>query len=325
LKFRREYLILAVVIAALCVYLFTRQSDRTLYELPRLPEVSGSAVTKIEIEKPSGTIVLEKADESWFIGDRKYPAAKNKVTQMVDTIEDLTLTALIAESGDYVRYDLTDEKKISVKAYAGDRPVREFDIGKTGPSFRHTFVKLAGDPQVYNARDNFRNKFDRTVEELRDKYVLNFASSDIERIELIQGEERLILTRQEAPLEQPQATQAQEGEKPSAIKSEMIWQTAGGRRADAAAVDRLLSTMAQLECEKYITDRTKKDFSDPIYRIQLKGPQEFSLSIFAKQTDNAEQYPAVSSQNDYPFFLPDWRGDSLMPEFDELVTAEDGK
>jgi hypothetical protein len=322
LKFRKEYLILAVVIGALCVYLFTRQTDRTLYELPRLSEVPGKDITRIEVNKPTGSVLLEKADENWLIGEKKFLAADNEVSQMVDTIEDLTLTTLISESGDYTRYDLTDEKKISVKAYDGDRLVREFDIGKAAPSFRHTFVRLPGDPRVYHARDNFRSKFDKSVADLRDKYVLSFAGSDIQQVELIKGQDRLIFNRREVPIEKAQSTAAEEGETP-AIKSEMIWKADDGRRADGAQVERLLSTLAQLECEKYITDHTKADFTDPIYRIRLQGPQEFSLSIFAKQNKNDKHYPAISSQNDYPFFLPDWRAESLMPEFGELVTADE--
>ena len=191
---KKEYLILAAVIVGLSIYLFARKTDRALYELPQLPEVSGKKISKIEISGPEGTTVLNRADEDWRIGPQKYPASKNKVQQMIDTIEDLKLTALISEAKDYIRYDLSDDKKISVKAWIGDSLSREFEVGKAASSFQHTFVKLAGDPKVYHARDNFRNKFDQDVNDLRDKSVLSFTVSDIQEVKLVAVEHGQNLT-----------------------------------------------------------------------------------------------------------------------------------
>ena len=169
MKLKKEYVILAVVIVGLSIYLLTRQTDRTLYRLPQLPPVSAKSITRIDINGPEGMISLNRADDSWTIGEQKYPADRAKVSRMLDAISDLSLTAMMSESKDYVRYDLTDKNKISVKAWAGTTPERELDIGKVGPSFRHTFVKLAGDANVYQARNNFRTTFEQGVEDLRDK------------------------------------------------------------------------------------------------------------------------------------------------------------
>jgi len=318
MKMKKEYLILGAVIIGLSVYLLARQTDRALYELPQLPEVSGKKISKIEISGPEGTTVLNRADEDWSIGPQKYPASKNKVQQMIDTIEGLTLTALISESKDYIRYDLSDDKKVSVKAWTGDSLSREFEVGKAASSFQHTFVKLADDPKVYHARDNFRNKFDQKVNDLRDKSVLSFTVSDIQEVNLAKGSQSLLFGRKEAPLDKKSASETAEKNQP-AIKAEMVWQTADGRRADQAKLDRLLSTLAQLNCEEYINDRKKKDFSDPIFTVQVKGTQEYSLSIFAKLKDDADNYPAISSQNEYVFLLEGWKADSLMPKLDEIL------
>lgn len=315
---KKEYLILGAVIIGLSLYLFARQTDRALYELPQLPEVSGSKISKIEISGPEGATMLNRADEDWRIGAQKYPAAKNKVQQMIDTIEDLTLTALISESKDYTRYDLSDEKKVSVKAWTGDSLAREFEVGKAASSFQHTFVKLAGDPKVYHARDNFRNKFDQSVNDLRDKSVLSFSANDIQAVSLVKGSESLMFGRKEAPLDKKSDSETADKNQP-AKKTEMVWQTADGRTADQTKLDRLLSSLAQLSCEEYIDDRKKEDFSDPIFTIQAKGTQEYSLSIFAKLKEDSDNYPAISSQNEYVFLLEGWKADNLMPKLDEIL------
>jgi hypothetical protein len=318
MKMKKEYLILAAVIVGLSIYLFARKTDRALYELPQLPEISGKKISKIEISGPEGTTVLNRADEDWSIGPQKYPASKNKVQQMIDTIEDLKLTALISEAKDYIRYDLSDDKKVSVKAWTGDSLSREFEMGKAASSFQHTFVKLADDPKVYHARDNFRNKFDQSLNDLRDKSVLSFTVSDIQEVNLTKGSESLMFGRKEVPLDKKSDSETAEKNQPP-IKAEMVWQTADGRKADRAKLDRLLSTLAQLSCEEYINDRKKEDFSDPIFTIQVKGTQEYSLSIFAKLNEDADNYPAISSQSEYVFLLEGWKADSLMPKLDEIV------
>ena len=318
MKMKKEYLILAAVIVGLSIYLFARKTDRALYELPQLPEVSGKKISKIEISGPEGKMVLNRADEDWSIGPQKYPASKNKVEQMIDTIEDLTLTALISESKDYIRYDLSDDKKVSVKAWTGDSLSREFEVGKTAPSFQHTFVKLAGDAKVYHARDNFRNKFDQSLNDLRDKSVLSFAVNDIQEVNLTRGSESLMFSRKEASTDKKSDSETADKKQPPK-KAEMAWQTADGRKADQAKLDRLVSTLAQLNCEEFIDNRKKEDFSDPIFTIQVKGTQDYTLSIFAKLKEDADNYPAISSQNEYVFLLAGWRADSLMPKFDEIV------
>lgn len=322
MKLKKEIVILVVVIVGLSIYLLTRQTDRTLYRLPQLPPVSAKSITRIDINGPEGMISLNRADDSWTIGEQKYPADRAKVSRMLDAISDLSLTAMTSESKDYVRYDLTDKNKISVKAWAGTTPERELDIGKVGPSFRHTFVKLAGDANVYQARNNLRTTFEQGVEDLRDKSVLSFAASDIQEIRLTKGTEAMTLVRHEAPLaeetrEKKESDTAKEA--PPPLKAIMVWQANDGRTAASAKVDELLAAVSQLACEKYITDHVTADYKDPIYTLELEGQKAHRLSIFAKQNETDTSYPAVSSDSPYPFFLADWKAKQLMPAFGDLL------
>lgn len=323
MKLKKEYVILAVVIVGLSIYLLTRQTDRTLYRLPQLPPVSAKSITRIDINGPEGMISLNKTDDDWTIGEQKYPADRAKVSRMLTAISDLSLTAMMSESEDYVRYDLSDKNKISVKAWAGTTPERNFDIGKVGPSFRHTFVKLAGDTNVYQAQNNFRTAFEQGVEDLRDKVVLSFAASDIQEIRLTKGTETMTLARHEAPLAETETGEKEEGdttkETSSPLKAKMVWQTNDGSTAASAKVDELLAAVSQLACEKYITDHVTADFKDPIYTLELEEQKVHRLSIFAKQTESNTSYPAVSSDSPYPFFLAEWKAKQLMPTFEDLL------
>lgn len=324
MKLKKEILILAAIIIGLSIYLVARKQDRALYDLPKLPPVSGSEITRIEIVGPQVKLVLNRADQKWTVGSEKYPAAGTKVQQMIDTIEGLTLTELISTSGDIARYELTDDKKILVQAWAGDALQREFEIGKTAPSLRHTFVRIAGNSNVYNARDNFRSKFDQPVADLRDKQVLSFPISEIQQVQLTKGAESLLLERKAKALEQSAAQPTDEAAG-APVKAEMIWQSADGVKANQARLDSLLSALSQLSCDSYVADRRKEDLSAPIYQIRVKGSRDYDLAIFNKMGEGADTHPAISSQSAYPFFLPERQTKNLMPEFQELLQPSENQ
>jgi hypothetical protein len=318
MKLKKEYIILALIIVGLSVYLYMRKGDRTLYELPILPEVANKDISKIEISKGDTSIVLNKKDEQWFIGPRQYPADQNKIKAMLDVLDSLTLTTAVSESKDYLRYELNDAKKINVKAWQADTLRRNFDIGKTASTFRHTFVKIDTDERVFHARDNFKNTFDQTTDKLRDKKVLSFETADIDEILITKDQATLTLTRTEAPEEKaPQTEDQSDAQTPPAPK--MLWQSADGKLGDDASVKRLLSSMSNLRCDTFIDDRKKEDFTSPLYTVQLKGGQEYKLSIFAKPKEEDPNYPATSSASDYPFLLSKNVADKILKNPEDLM------
>ena len=302
MKIKKEYIVLILIIAALCAYLVKRSSDRSSYQLPDVPQVSQKEITRMQITKGESAIVIDKQDSNWYIAPAKYPADANKVKTMLDNVEKITLTALVSESEDYHRYELSEDQKINVKAWQGDSLKRDIDVGKTAPSFRHTFVRTAGNNRVFHAQGNFRNAFDLTVDDLRDKSVLVIKPEDVQQIQITKENQSVTLTRAQPPVavEAPQAEKSADQADPA---KEPTWQSTDGREIDAAALDRMLKSIANLRCEKFIEDRKKEDFSAPLISVQLKGAREQSLSIFAKTGDKDDGSPAISSDSDYPFIL----------------------
>jgi hypothetical protein len=318
MKIKREYIILVAVILALSLYLVLRSPDRTHYQLPELEEIVAMDISKIEISTPDVSVVLNKKDDRWHIAPEGYLADTEMVGKMLDVMEKLTVTALVSESKSYTRYDLDNEKTMSVKAWTGDKLTREFAVGKAATSYRHTFVKLSNDDGVYHAAGNFRGQFDLTVDKLRDKSVLSFDQTEIQEIHIAKDEEVIVLGRKEIPVEVSASQEADPQALPSP-KVELAWQSADGRKADETKLSRLLTTLSTLKCEKYINDQKKEDLTSPIYTLQLKGVEEHRLSIFAKTDKEAKNYPAVSSANDYPFLLPEWQANNLMKKPNELL------
>jgi len=313
MKIKKEYIILALVIIALTVYLVMRSSDRTHYQLPDIPQAAAKEISRLQITKGKASIVLNKKDNKWYIAPDEFPADANKVKNMLNAIEKFTLTALVSESKNYNLYDLDEEKKINVKAWQGENLRRDVDLGKTASSFRHTFVRPAGDERVFHARGNFKNNFDFSVDDLRDKLVLALSPADIQLIRVIKDQLTLTFSKNQAPVVVDN-TKAEKKSDPAPGAKKSAWQAADGRPVEETAVNQLLNAVSDLRCEKFINDRQKEDFTSPLFTLQLKGAQEYSLSIFAKTADKDTDFPAVSSGSNYPFLLSGSQVDRIMKD-----------
>lgn len=318
MKVKKEYIILILIIIGLSVYLFMRSSSRTLYQMPQLDALKQSEITKIEISQGGNSVILKKKDNQWHLEPTGFLADKIKVNAMLNVFEALALTALVSESKDYNRYDLHAEKRITVKAWQQEALKRNFDIGKAATSFRHTFVRLNGDSRVFHARDNFRDKFDFTIDNLRDKTVLSFKTNDIQQVQIIKDKTSVKLVRREVPFT-PATAQQQKTETAPAATVKFEWQNDDGEKGDDRSLNRLLTTLGDLKCADYINDRQKDAFSAPIYTVKLKGIHDYQLEIFAKLQTDDKKYPAVSSGSDYPFWVSDNQVQQIMINPEEML------
>lgn len=326
MKIKKEFIILGIIICGLLIYVFQRKADQINYQLPVIPPVAQRELNKIELSKGETPIVIMKKDDRWYIDPPGYLADSNKVKGMLDGIEKFSLAALVSESKNYNRYDIDDQNKIQIKAWQGETLKRDFLVGKTAAGSRHTFVRLAGDDRVYQAQENLRGTFEVTVDNLRDKTVLAFDSSEIQEIKVTKGDESMTLTRAPETAEDSPAKGADDqSAEPPVEKVKTAWRTADGKKVDETRLNRLLSTLSKLNCQKYIDERQKEDFADPVYAIVLKGMQEYSLSIFASAGEGNENYPAVSSGSDYPFELSKWQAEEFLKAPDEIVEKPKGE
>ncbi len=343
-KVKKEYIILAVVIAALLLYLVLKKTDKVHYELPGLKPIETKVLTKIEIKKPDETLTLVKKDDKWLIDPKGYPTDETKITGITGTVKDLKLTALASKAKNYSRYDLAKDKVILVKAYQEDKVVREFGIGKTTPSNNHTFVKIEGDDNVYHAAKSFRRDFDKKTADLRDKVVMKLDKNEISEIQLDKKEgEKYLFTKTAKPVETPEEKKAEDKTEdkteekktedkeaaqptPPTPPTETIWASADGKEGNKSNLDAILSQLADLKCDEYIEDKTPEDFKDPVFTVRLKGTKDYTLFIYEKfekknkeGESGVEKYPMVSSESPYPFLLSKYAAERLMKKEEDLL------
>jgi hypothetical protein len=320
MRIKKEYAVLAAVIVALSLYLALRSKDRTHYSLPEVTAPDRETIGRIVFSHGVSSVVLERSGDEWRIKPEGFKADKGSVDRMLDAIAGFSIGALVAESGNYALYDLEGDKRIKLEAYSGADVALAVDIGKTAPTRMHTFVRLEGRDGIYQAAGNIRNTFETDAAKLRDKTAVSFDAGEVTGINIVSGDGSIDLAKSLPVRAQgaendslPPAAEAS-GAAPAAI-----WITADSREADSRAVDQILNSLSNLMCESYLEGRAAEDLGVPVYTVMVRAAQTVTLSIYAME---GEKYPAVSSQNEYPFLLPKWRGDQIMKRPSDLLKNE---
>ena len=95
MKIKKEYIVLSVIIVSLVLYLILHNPDRTLYDLPKTPDVEKKKISKIEIKKQDVSILLNKKTDQWQIAPHGYLADTGKINNMLAVIAGFTLTFLM--------------------------------------------------------------------------------------------------------------------------------------------------------------------------------------------------------------------------------------
>lgn len=296
---KKEYIILVLVILGLSLYILFGKPKSTHYNLMSLPEIKESKFTKIRLNASDGSILFKKRDGRWFVGEKAYPADEQKIKRILDVLDDLQVTALVPESGNFARYDLGEDKKIRVRAWTGQDMMRDFTVGKLAPTRRHTFVSLSKEKNVYHAPGSFRNYFEGKLAAFRDKTVLAFTAKQIKELRVIFKDSSWSVLKQELK-SSDLAEKPKEGQQGDA--HQQVWQTAEGKKIARDKVQDFLSYINNFECKSYIQDMGRGNLKDnPLkLKIVLKGTQEHSLSIYDSD-DTKESYPASSSDSKYVF------------------------
>ena len=318
---KKEYFILAALIALLSAYLFMNRENTGNYALPNLPSLEVSEITGIDIETDQTRISLIKEDNTWYAGDEKYRVDTKKVDEIIEVVKDLELTALVSEKEDYARYELDNENKISVRVKAGTEQVRAFDIGKAAPTYRHTFVRLNNAKEVYHAKKSFRSDFDVSLDDLRNKSVFSFDTDDIKIVSLERkGIKRTFFIdkdqEKETDTQDKGKDQSQDPQSSDAADPSRAWSAEDGKAFESADLKEMVSILKDMRCDRYAYSRSKAAYAAaiPLCRITV---DDHTFSVYEK--NEKDHYLAGSSQADDLFFLDRFNGNQLITKTDSLL------
>lgn len=317
MKVKKEYLLLILIIGVLSIYLLVQKANHQDADVPKLAPLDDSTISRIVIAKSDKTIELSKADERWLIQPNDYPADATKVKNMINAVANLTATALVSEAGIYERYGLDAAKRITIKVFNGKELQREFSIGREAPTFQHTFVMLADNPNVYHARGNLTGTFNQTIDGLRDKKILTFDKARISGIDIRKGDKSRTLAKKEIVPEQKSDDQA---DKSTSAQPTIEWSDTDGQAVEAKTVDSLLNTMSGLMCDQFMADDAKATLAGAAWTLTFNtGQESYTISVFDKDEQTPPKYRASASTSQFAFLLAESRVQNIEKTIDSLL------
>ncbi len=302
---KKEYLILVTIILILGAYLLFHKENQNNYVLPKIEKIDTSKIIGLIITKRQTPIKFTKKEKNWTITDKSYPADSSSVEKMLDTLKNLKLSALVSEKENLKPYELDDENHILVKALNGQTTIFQFTMGKTAPSFNHTFVRLTDDKNIYHANGNFRSSFDKSLDDFRDKKIMEFKKGSIKQIRIEKDGISKTLISKEVKSDKKEVS--------------VSWESDDGTSADKEIVSNLLSAASFLSCEKYLSDNIKNKLENqkPLCKIRFKNEKNIDLILF--KMDKEDDFMGLSSANQYAFALSQFNGNEIVSNIETLL------
>ena len=174
-------------------------------------------------------------------------------------------------------------------------------------------MMIQNDKNIYHANGNLKPDFDKTVQDFRDKKVLEFKEASLKRIMLETGGKSKTLIPREA------AAKEKEEEAPDKEKPSVTWVSEDGTPIDHEGLANLLSTLSFLQCQQYLEspDKTGLEKSKPLGRIVLETETRLELTLF--KGDKEEQINGISSMNGYAFELSRFNGKEILSHMEQLL------
>lgn len=175
MKEKREIIILVALIALVSLYIILRDDKQINYTLPQVESVNTEDINKITYTADGSVKTFVKKTDGWYLEDKNYLVEKFIMDDMVTSIGDFKLVDMISDSENYDRFDL-DNPGI-IKAFKGEQVLREIHTGTLSSTKNYTYVRVPGRKEVYSARGNLVESFQKDAETLRSKAVLEFTDA----------------------------------------------------------------------------------------------------------------------------------------------------
>lgn len=141
----------------------------------------------ILIEKYDGTFNLAKEGDKWVINPEKYEALASNVDNMVSYAQYISALDKVAKlNNDAVRakYEFDSANAINVTLSAGGKELRRFTLGKDSSTGIQCYATIDGSDDVYLINGDYRNVFDKSLDQLRTKTVYSIDAVNISSVSL---------------------------------------------------------------------------------------------------------------------------------------------
>lgn len=300
------FVILIILVAVWLVIDQPFKEDVTTEDKVELvfPDFDQQQLKKMEIVS-SGTTsqLLPDLNGVWTIldEDKSFPADAKAVETMLTKIKELKKADIVSTNPDKQNIYQVDAQGTEVKLYYDDADPRyHFFIGKNGPDFFSTFVRLDGQNEVFLVPEYLKSHFDKTPKTWKDRTLIAVEKERLTSLRIEKGDGSVLEFKKTGAswnITQPQESPA-----------------------DTQKVERLLNSLARYVATDYaeVLDPPDYGFEKPSMKLVVGLDDGTTKTVLLGKEKDTTGYYAKTEDRDWVFVVPKYRYTSFDKTWEEF-------
>ncbi len=275
--------VVLLVVAVMVEMIDMRKGSRTFKQ--DLVNVNADEITAVEVDAKSAggkPVTLKKENDVWKVeaDGKTYRADQPVAGSMIAQLNDMKPKSLVTTDKDrWKEFEVTDSLGTRVKLFKGNDLVADVIFGKfsySQPQTMTSYVRLAGENDVYGVNGMLAMSFNRNANSFRDKTLINSNSSDWNKLTFTYPAD-------------------------SSFTMEKVnnkWMV-DGAVADSASVAQYFNSIARLDDSKFAANDPS---GQPTHRLKIEGNNNMEpLEVTGFYTDT-DTFVLGTTQNQGTYF-----------------------
>jgi hypothetical protein len=255
-----------------------------------LSQFDSSAVDRLEISSPSGSVTLALEAGKWMItSPGRYRADQTAIAAAVGRGKRIELRNLVSTNPEKQKVFQVDSMGLHVRFYERGNPKASFIIGKPGPSWTETYVRRDGSTDVYLAEGPLSYLFAKQVKDWRDRTIFHIEENVVKAVRFRYGDTTFVVQHRDT-----------------------VWEV-DQRPASEGTTRGFLTLLSNFQCDDFI-DSAFTPPATPNAVIELDAVQ---IRFYLNKTSGT--YAVQTSQDSQWFTIQSWRASQILKRKREFL------
>lgn len=300
----RKISLLAIIVVLAVIYIcqvnFTGKAK--IKTLTLNEEIDSLQINDLRIYKENGT---------WVLGEKKYIANETKVQNLVNDVKEIKLLGTASSSQKNAeRYGLTDEEKIVVKAFNGEKLLRTIYVGKNTSTNSQSYICVDDKNSIYLAQNALHTNFSVDLDSLRKTEIFSFDSNSVLELDLMSSKGNFVLAKNIA-----QGSSEVSESSWNLVKSENS-ELKTGDALDNQKVESWVKSISNLQANKWLSDDFVLPKTADVSLKIITSTKTYSVDLYFQ--DDEQDVICSSSESPYAFKVQSYVANRINKKLSEL-------
>ncbi len=271
---------------------------------PLFPSYAEDDVTNVTVYGKRDTVALSREGNQWLLheGSDTYPADTSGVMKMLAAVPKLTDRVVVSRNPEKQGiYEVDSTGTEVVMSGDTDRTIAHFFVGKPGPDFSSSYLRVHDSDAVLLQEERLGSVFDRVKEAWKDRYLIRRDREEVRTIS-VEGPETSYRLEKNAEgtweLVEPEAGPAKDME-----------------------ANRLVATVTRFLADNILapSDTVETGLEDPEWTIEVSMDDGATFTVLVGGMAEQEKRYAKLKDGRWTYLLGKHRLDAFLKQPEELL------